>query len=62
MTGRPHRACLTRNLVLEYVPRRDAAQRLHLAFGLLLRALADQHQLASERQAPVPLPGQEESS
>lgn len=62
MTGRPHRACLSRNLVLEYVPRRDAAQRLYLAFGLLLRALADQHRLASEQPSPVPESRQEESS
>jgi hypothetical protein len=62
MTSRPHRACLTRSLILEYLPRRDASQRLHLVFGLLLRALADQHPLESEQHVPVPLPRQEESS
>ena len=62
MTGRPHCPCLRRRLILEYLPRRDAAQRVHLAFGLLMRALADQPRLASEPLSSVPQPRQEESS
>jgi hypothetical protein len=65
MTGRPHHAhgaCPRRRLILEYLPRRDAAQRLQLAFGLLMRALADQPRLGSEPSPSVPQPRQEESS
>jgi hypothetical protein len=38
----PYRAPMRRQVVLVSVPRRDAAQRLSLAYCLLLRDLAEQ--------------------